>query len=250
MVAQYPTAIYTERETENLPGIVYDANKKTNLFSEDFQRHAEEIIAIETALGVDMENIPTGEIHNMPNGGNTGQVLAKIDVADYNTEWIDPPSGGGAVDSVNGQTGIVVLDAGDVGAEPIDGKTRDIVIDLSSADIKAMYATPIVVIPAQGVGTLIVVDSVLFSFIYNSVKYASGGTVYLKDAGNASVMLTNIALTTVIQGAVNTIRQTFSIVSTLVRKGNSNVTLSNLTGAYITGNSTAKLYIRYHVVTL
>ena len=28
------------------------------------------------------------------------------------------PGGGGAVDSVNGQTGVVVLDAGDVGALP------------------------------------------------------------------------------------------------------------------------------------
>ena len=48
MPAKYPTQLYTERETQNLSGIVYDADKKTNLFSEDFQRHAEEIIAIET----------------------------------------------------------------------------------------------------------------------------------------------------------------------------------------------------------
>ena len=31
----------------------------------------------------------------LPAGGNTGQVLSKIDSTDYNTEWIDPPSGGG-----------------------------------------------------------------------------------------------------------------------------------------------------------
>jgi len=38
----------------------------------------------------------------------------------------DPsPNGGGAVDSVNGQTGVVVLDAGDVGAEPTLGFTPE-----------------------------------------------------------------------------------------------------------------------------
>jgi hypothetical protein len=33
-------------------------------------------------------------------------------------EWVEDNVSGGAVDSVNGQTGVVVLDAGDVGAEP------------------------------------------------------------------------------------------------------------------------------------
>jgi len=31
----------------------------------------------------------------VPVGGTTGQVLAKIDGTDYNTEWVDPPAGGG-----------------------------------------------------------------------------------------------------------------------------------------------------------
>lgn len=47
----YPDAIYTERTTENLPGIVYDPADTKNLYSEDFQHHAEEIIAIQTILG-------------------------------------------------------------------------------------------------------------------------------------------------------------------------------------------------------
>jgi uncharacterized protein YjlB len=54
-------------------------------------------------------------------GGTTGQVLAKNSDTDFDTEWVDQTGGGGgggAVDSVNGQTGIVVLDSGDVGADP------------------------------------------------------------------------------------------------------------------------------------
>jgi hypothetical protein len=55
----------------------------------------------------------------VPAGGTTGQVLAKASNADRDTEWVTGGGGGGgggAVDSVNGQTGVVVLAAADVGA--------------------------------------------------------------------------------------------------------------------------------------
>ena len=48
-------------------------------------------------------------------GGTTGQVLAKASGTNYDVAWTTV-SGGGAVDSVNGQTGVVVLTASDVGA--------------------------------------------------------------------------------------------------------------------------------------
>ena len=54
----------------------------------------------------------------VPSGGTVGQILAKASGDDYDTEWVS--GGGGAVDSVNGQTGTVVLDADDVGALPDD----------------------------------------------------------------------------------------------------------------------------------
>lgn len=57
---------------------------------------------------------PAGE--GVPTGGTTGQVLAKVDGTNYNTEWVDQT--GGAVDSVNGQTGTVVLDENDIFVGP------------------------------------------------------------------------------------------------------------------------------------
>ncbi len=54
----------------------------------------------------------------VPVGGTTNQILAKSSNSDYDTNWVDPSGGGGAVDSVNGQVGVVILDASDVGADP------------------------------------------------------------------------------------------------------------------------------------
>lgn len=51
----------------------------------------------------------------VPDGGTVGQVLTKQSNADYDTDWETPPTA--PVTSVNGQTGDVVLDAIDVGAD-------------------------------------------------------------------------------------------------------------------------------------
>ena len=48
----------------------------------------------------------------VPPGGTAGQILAKINGTDYNTHWIDAPSGGG-VTSFNSRTGAVEPESGD-----------------------------------------------------------------------------------------------------------------------------------------
>lgn len=50
----------------------------------------------------------------VPRWGTTWQILAKRSWKNFDTEWINWWSGTGAVDSVNGQTGVVVLDADDI----------------------------------------------------------------------------------------------------------------------------------------
>ena len=63
----------------------------------------------------------TGE--GVPAGGLSGQQLAKIDGTDFNTTWVDPNTGN--VDSVNSQTGIVVLDTDDIGDTATNRYTND-----------------------------------------------------------------------------------------------------------------------------
>jgi hypothetical protein len=71
-------------------------------------------------VGPDVLNpITTAVGPGVPAGGTTGQALVKATDTDYDTEWSSVSGvGGGAVDSVNGQTGVVVLGAADVSADP------------------------------------------------------------------------------------------------------------------------------------
>lgn len=74
-------------------------------------------VAARGPAGADGGTGPQGDPGiGVPTGGTTGQVLAKATDTDYDTEWVEQTggSGGGAVDSVNGQAGVVVLDADDI----------------------------------------------------------------------------------------------------------------------------------------
>lgn len=50
-MAEFPGDIYDPRDIENMPGVVYDPDKKTIVYAEDVNGANEEIVAIETALG-------------------------------------------------------------------------------------------------------------------------------------------------------------------------------------------------------
>lgn len=104
---------------EQVSGLVASVNGQTG----DVVLTASDVGALPTSYTppVTSVNGNTGAVvtHDIPGGGTSGQVLAKVDSDDYNTHWITPSGGGGgAVDSVNGQTGTVVLTASDVGALP------------------------------------------------------------------------------------------------------------------------------------
>lgn len=64
------------------------------------------------------ENVVGPQGAGVPAGGTTGQLLTKRSDTNYDYKWEDMPDAN--ITSVNGQTGVVVLDANDVGALPDD----------------------------------------------------------------------------------------------------------------------------------
>lgn len=80
---------------------------------------------VDTSVGVTGPTGPTGATGDagptgptgstgagVPEGGTVGQILAKIDDNDYNTEWVDNTGGGGA-SSVSELTDVVLTDLAD-----------------------------------------------------------------------------------------------------------------------------------------
>lgn len=124
----------------------------------------------------DLTNKPSIPAAGLPAGGSTGQVLSKSSNADYAVQWTTV-SGGGAVDSVNGQTGTVVLDADDVGALP----------DTTTAADLGAYVKPSTGIPKSDLASdvqasLGKADTALQTAPVTSVNGATGAVVI----GNAT----------------------------------------------------------------
>ena len=77
--------------------------------------------------------------HGVPAGGLTGQMLFKKSDDDYDTDWQDPHAAG--VNSVNGKTGDVTLNASDVGALPSDTPIPTVPTNVSAFNNDAGYIT-------------------------------------------------------------------------------------------------------------
>lgn len=76
-----------------------------------------QVLAKKSATDYDLKWVDQsagGDTHGIPAGGSSGQVLAKKSGADFDAGWETPGSAG--VQSVNGNSGAVVLTADDVGA--------------------------------------------------------------------------------------------------------------------------------------
>lgn len=117
----------------------------------------------------------TGAVQIMPTGGSTGQVLTKTA---NGTAW-QTPQAGGAVDSVNGQTGTVVLDAQDVGALPDTTTAADL-----GAYVKPSGGIPKTDLASAVQTSLNLADTALQSAPVTSVNTKTGAvTLNASDVG-------------------------------------------------------------------
>ena len=123
-------------------------------------------------------------------GGTAGQVLAKVSSTNYDVAWTTV-SGGGAVDSVNGQTGTVVLDADDVGALPdtytapvtsVNAKTG--AVTLTASDVGALSSSTTFVSSFNGS-----TGAVTYTAPVTSVNGATGAVVIANATTSAAGLM-------------------------------------------------------------
>lgn len=145
----------------------------------------------------------------------------------------------------------VRLNGRTVGSNPAEVQTATVA--LTAANILAMFATPITLIAAPGAGKAIVVESLAVELILSATAFASGGVVHFYYHGlTVELMSASLAAATV-NGAAGTSTYFLTPVATAggsVISSNLGIDITNATGAFTTGTGTAKVFIKYRVVTL
>ena len=130
-------------------------------------------------------------------------------------------------------------------------------VSLSSADILGLYTTPKQLIAAPGAGKVIVVDEIVFSYTYGSSAYVSAGGrhVYFCYSGTTlnifGTSTSSFVNTSDMTGSVSFIRKYGYITAAPVLLDNTALNILIPNGEnYTTGNGTAKVFIKYRIITL
>lgn len=135
------------------------------------------------------------------------------------------------------------------------GYPQTVEVPLTAAQLIAMYATPVLVVPAVS-NKAIVVDSVELIMTRTATQFTGGGVVSVQynstaNGAGTSVQASTIAATVVTAGAGTTYSTrppaTLSDVATASIKG-IGLYISNATAAFATGTGTAVVRVTYRTV--
>ncbi len=137
----------------------------------------------------------------------------------------------------------------DLGPDVINYAT----VAITAAQFNGMYAAPKLLVAAPGANKLLVLDKMQLLMTYNSAAYAAGGVAavqYDSTANGAGVIASTTLAAATFQATASTgwnfnagvVAETFT---TCVNKG---LYLSNITGAFTTGDSNMVAHIWYKVI--
>lgn len=150
--------------------------------------------------------------------------------------------------------GVVAIGANKVLSSMISPLIRKYVaVPISAAEFNGMYAAPKILLAAGGANTLQVLDQLQLVMTYGSANYAAGGVAavqYDSTANGAGVIAsTTLAAATFQAAASTTFTMNAGVVAlpftTTVNKG---LYLSNITGAFTTGDSAFVAHLWYRTI--
>lgn len=126
-------------------------------------------------------------------------------------------------------------------------------VAITAAAFNGMYATPVQLVAAGGANTLLVLDRVELAMTYNSAAYAAGGVAavqYDSTANGAGVIAstTNAAANFQAVASSSFAFNQGAVVAPFTTCVNKGLYLSNITGAFTTGNSAMVAHVWYKVI--
>lgn len=126
-------------------------------------------------------------------------------------------------------------------------------VAISAAAFNGMYATPIQLVAAGGANTLVVLQQLQLVMTYVGAAYAAGGVAavqYANTANGAGIIASStLAAATLHATASATFTMNPGIVALpFATTANQGLFLSNITGAFTTGDSTIVAHVWYRTI--
>ena len=142
----------------------------------------------------------------------------------------------------------VVLAGG--GTTPLSGLATPILFKanttLSSAQILALNTTPIEVVSAQGAGTVIVVQSIVYKYNFNTTDYSTQTSLQATYTGETPVMQ---SVANILNAGVDLIKG-WGAGTIIEMKDNTGISIETPTADPTLGDGTVDVYITYEILTL
>jgi len=125
---------------------------------------------------------------------------------------------------------------------------RTAIVSLTSANIKAMNATPVTLI-AGVTGKTIVIDDICLKMTTTTTGYTGGGAVEFRYTNGSGAKVTaDIASTVITAGAGTSYTINKSIVTSLTGVKDAPIVITNASAAFAAGTGTGVIYARYHLI--
>lgn len=131
--------------------------------------------------------------------------------------------------------------------------TISVSVPITAAQFNGMYAAPILLVPAPGANKLIVLDRMELVQTYGSAAFASGGVVAAQYGATVNGAGPAASNTEPAADFFVTASNTYLFNNAVGAKpfsttANLGIYLSNITGAFTTGNSTFVAKIHYYII--
>lgn len=151
----------------------------------------------------------------------------------------------------NTDTGAFNLAQGGAWASFSPTAAQSVTVNITNAQLLNMFAAPVPLLPAPGPGKMIVVTDFMMEHIFNSAAFQAGGAIalsYILNNYAASASIAADLLTTANSGL-------YTVGSTAARRvvgatQNQGIGLTNATGAFTTGDGTARVTLLYVVISV
>jgi hypothetical protein len=128
---------------------------------------------------------------------------------------------------------------------------REARVPLTAAQLEAMYAAPVSILPAPGAGYMIVVDQIELEIIAGGTAFTAGGAISLVyHGGSVSPHASSIPAADLTGASGTAIYQLPPITAVIAVPANTGIDITNATQAFASGNGSGIVLIQYRIVLL